>query len=527
MKQKDILDRVTHLTSAMLDGVASSDELKELNDLLNGDPDACERYLDLVETHANLVQEHSADDQMAALEKTVPFSSSPKPASKSATFNWWPLVAAAAAVALLVNGLALWNPTNESTDNETVSDNAGVAVLSRVVDAVWDDSSVIPVEGDAINSGSVSLKSGLAQLEFFSGATVIIEGPAEIDLKSAWEIECQSGKLRAFVPEPAQGFTIETADYRAVDLGTEFALSVSPDGSSEVHVVDGEVRLDDHDGKELRFLKAGNGILSRDKHFEPVEGGGSSFIDRERLLGLAHAEGANRFREWQSARDKLLQDESTLVLFDFEDQNPWDRQLQNRIENNPNGAIIGSRWTEGRWPGKGALEFKRITDRVRLNIPGEFDQLTFATWVRIEGLDRWLSSLILTDGFETGEVHWQISDKGELVLGISTGKGDPNTTSPPVIHPDDLGRWLHIAVTVNRTTGDVAHYLNGKEVVRDNRPNLPPLLIGQAEIGNWRPQQKSHPIRSLNGRVDEFVVLKRAVTADEILQLYLAGNPNG
>jgi hypothetical protein len=58
-------------------------------------------------------------------------------------------------------------------------------------------------------------------------------------------------RIRAFVPEPAQGFVIETPDYQAVDLGTEFAMSVGSDGRSEVHVVDGEVRLDEKDGREL------------------------------------------------------------------------------------------------------------------------------------------------------------------------------------------------------------------------------------------------------------------------------------
>lgn len=526
MNRKDILNRVTQLTSAMLDGTASADELTELNNLLNGDPDACERYLDLAEVHASLLQEHSADDQIGELAKTVPFSAPSRGKVASFKRNWWPALAAAAAIALLVNGYALWKQ-NTPTAEEAVSDNAGVAVLSRAVDAEWDDSAAIPVEGDAISAGPVVLKSGLAQLEFFSGATVILEGPARIELKSAWEVECMKGKLRAFVPEPAQGFTIETPEYRAVDLGTEFALSVGSDGNSEVHVVDGEVRLDDLKGKELHLLRAGNGMLSRNHTFEPVEGGGNSYVGREQLLDLVHAEGANRFREWQSIRDRLRQDAATLVLFDFEGQNPWDRQLQNHAGKKPNGAIIGARWTEGRWPGKNALEFKRITDRVRLHIPGTFEELTFATWVRIEGLDRWLSSLILTDGFEIGEVHWQISDKGELVLGISHGNGDPNTTSPPVIHPDDLGRWLHLAVTVNRSTGEVVHYLNGKEVVRDIRKNLPPLQIGNAEIGNWRPEQKSHPIRSLNGRVDDFAILRRAMTGEEIAQLYQAGNPNG
>ena len=177
-----------------------------------------------------------------------------------------------------------------------------------------------------------------------------------------------------------------------------------------------------------------------------------------------------KYEAWESIRDSLRDDPATLVLFDFENQKPWDRELQNRRADGPNAAIIGAQWTEGRWPGKGAIEFKRITDRIRLNIPGEFDELTFAARVRVEGLDRWLSSLMLTDNFDSGEVHWQISDEGEMILGVQTDKkGGPNTYSPPVIGPSNLGRWIHVATTANRNTGRVAHYFNGKLVKEEFR----------------------------------------------------------
>ena len=226
-------------------------------------------------------------------------------------------------------------------------------------------------------------------------------------------------------------------------------------------------------------------------------------------------------------RRQFSTDPDTLVFFDFENQNAWDRQLTNRTENGPHAAIIGAQWTEGRWPGKGALEFKRITDRVRLEIPGEFDALTFSAWVRIEGLDRWLSSLMLTDGFDRGEVHWQISDLGEVVAGIKTDRRDPNTDSSSVIQPEDLGRWIHLTTTLDRTAEQVIHYIDGKAVIIDERTDLPPLKLGAAEIGNWQPaklaEKKNHPLRSLNGRIDEFMVLKRALTATEVAALYEAG----
>ena len=185
-----------------------------------------------------------------------------------------------------------------------------------------------------------------------------------------------------------------------------------------------------------------------------------------------------------------------------------------------------AQWTQGRWPGKGALEFKRISDRVRIRVPGDHSALTLSAWVRIEGFERWLSSLILADGWEPGEVHWQISDKGEMILGVS---GWANAFSPPVIQPSDLGRWLHLAVTVDTAAGQIVHYVDGEPVMEktDIKATKIPLRIGDAEIGNWQSQGRGNAIRSLNGRIDEFGIFARAFTAGEIRALHAAGMPNG
>ncbi|MEX2578470.1 MAG: LamG-like jellyroll fold domain-containing protein [Verrucomicrobiales bacterium] len=528
MNRHQRLARVAKLTCDLLDDRLSAAGREELNHLLRGDPEACERYLELAELDAALAYEHAPAGLPIGAGTAIPFpDSTPSIDTRRGSRRRRRVVrnttiAAAAIVVLLFNGFLLRRNAGMERPDPEPSSLSAVAVLSRAVEPQWPQGSLPLEEGDAVPEGAFRLRSGLAQLEFFSGATVIVEGPAELVLVSDTEIECREGRLRAFVPEPARGFAIETPDYKAVDLGTEFSLSVGSDGRSEVHVADGEVRLDNYEGKELRRLTTGAGIRARSGVFESVLNGGNGFVDRRRFLELANADSETHYRSWQRQRDAFANDPSTLVLFDFENQQPWDRQLANRSVGGPGGAIVGARWTEGRWPGKGALEFKRITDRVRLRVPGSFDALTLAAWVRIEGLDRWLSSLLLTDGFDPGEVHWQISDKGELILGISSGE-TPNTVSPPVIHPGDLGRWMHVAATLDRKTGAVTHYLDSELVAEETRDSMPPLRLGGAEIGNWQAQGKGHPLRSLNGRIDEFVILERALSAEEIRELHEAG----
>lgn len=534
MSRHDRLERVNLLTSLLLDGLASPEEESELNRLLGGDPETCERYLDLAEAHALLVQEHAGEDLAANTAGILPFATLP-PLSGRPRAQWerkgrWRLLAAAAAIALLANAYVLWNRGGPATSEEP-SQDTGVAVLSRVVDPVWAEGEAVPAVGSSIGTGTLSLRSGLVQVEFFSGATLIVEGPAELELESAWRVVCRSGRLRAFVPEPAQGFTIAAPDYEAVDLGTEFALSVSSNGLSEVHVLDGEVRLDSADGRELRHLGAGAAIRSSSGELTEIESRGEAFVDRQALLQLANDDWRSRYAAWKNQGEVYRGDPATLAYFNFEDQDPWDRALANRATNRApglpgGGAIIGAQWTQGRWPGKGALEFKRVTDRVRLRIPGDYEALSLATWVRAEGFERWLNSLILTDGWETGEVHWQISSEGELILGVS---GGANAFSPPVIHPGDLGRWMHLAVTVDGRSerGRIVHYLDGRPVAElVSEDPFPPLRIGDAEIGNWQHQGQGHPIRSLNGRIDDFLILSRVLSPEEIAAMHEAGVAN-
>ena len=100
--------------------------------------------------------------------------------------------------------------------------------------------------------------------------------------------------------------------------------------------------------------------------------------------------------------------------------------------------------------------------------------------------------------------------------------------SPVVLQPTDLGRWIHLATVYDHQKKEVVHYLDGVPVSHHKIENPIPLVIGPAEIGNWRPQEHSgeHSIRSLNGRLDEFALFGRALSAEDILKLYQSGKPN-
>ena len=96
-----------------------------------------------------------------------------------------------------------------------------------------------------------------------------------------------------------------------------------------------------------------------------------------------------------------------------------------------------------------------------------------------------------------------------------------------VLRPSDVGRWVHLACVYDRESGTVAHYVDGHRVSTEAIRKDTMLRFGAAELGNWVPEiYKNYRVRSLNGRIDEFVVFKTALSEKEIYKMYEVGQPN-
>lgn len=547
MNQTPHHQRLIQLTDALLQEQISSEEHAELEQLLKQDPELRQQYVDYLNVHSGL-STWAIETQQS--EAWIPQPARVKPPVQRSRSRFLLSLFTSLVAATLLLALAYyagWNigsgkeaqivetPTSPAPSETEMSapKTDHIALLTQAVGVEWDAPRNLQT-GAGLSAGWLKLKQGTIQVELISGASVLIEGPAAIELISPLKAFCQYGKVRASVPEQAHGFTIETSRLNVVDLGTEFTLSLDANGKGQVQVIDGEVELHSPDEKAARAtiqnLKTGEGIQ--------FDQGGSinrlteailPLINSEELSLLAEQQQARQFTRWQKQNQQLKTDPTLIAYYDFEDSSNWLRTLKNKKQNatTADGAIVGCQWTSGRWPQKRALEFKRTSDRVRLHVPGEYESLTLTAWVRIEGFDRWLSSLMLTDGYNAGNPHWQLSDKGEIILGVKTGPGK-NFFSPVVLEPTDLGRWIHLATVYDHQKQEVVHYLDGVAVSHHKIENPIPLVIGPAEIGNWRPQEHSgeHSIRSLNGRLDEFALFGRALSAEEIFQLYQSGKPN-
>ncbi len=508
-------------------GTASEEQARALNALLRSDPAARDEYILRVELHARLASDPdlfvaTSQETNVDLQNVVPLSSA-QPSRRAV--SW--VMALAACLTLLAGGWWGWDVSRRDTPKGATSN--AVAMLNKVVDAQWSSEEEAPRLGAPIEPRLLRLKSGLAQIVFYSGARVVIEGPAELQIISPSEASLPLGRLTAEVPPQARGFQIRTRQMIVTDLGTVFGLDAK-ERAAEVHVFKGSVECSSATGSAKQNLQEGTGaVAGQSRSLRRITANAARFASLFDLQKKSVAAESSRYEDWREASQRLNDDPSLLVHFDFEHAAPSDWRLHNVSKEGAfiaDGTIVGCQWVQGRWPTKSALEFRGVSDRVRVHVPGEFESVTLAAWVRVQGLDRQVNSLFMSDGFDPGTLHWLIRDDGVLALTV-IGKGSGNyqiVTSHPVLTRDQFGMWLHLAVVLDGKTNRVSHYLDGQMVSEEALKILPPFHISTAELGNWNgrgfPRSDPFMIRNFSGAMDEFCLFTRALPPSEIRALY-------
>ena len=284
------------LLSAMADRDLSSDEAARLNELLRDNPGAQRFYWQYVGLHLDISRaaptyvtdrlpaDTSAGDkreQLTALNTlhliaeyerrvgvAMPANGSqkqdePRPGKRRRRRRDWGKLAAmlligvGVAIAVMV-AVLVWPSGSPPVPT--------YAVLTESHEAVWlsDEGSVVYVrDGSKLPAGKLRLADGIAKVTFDQGAVVVLDarkGGVEFEVRDAREGVLTLGRITARVAERrAKGFTVRTAGYRVVDVGTEFGLVVDEMGEASVKVIEGVVeasRLDD-EGRVISTQRLG------------------------------------------------------------------------------------------------------------------------------------------------------------------------------------------------------------------------------------------------------------------------------
>ena len=475
------------LAQRYLDATISADEMARLNASLLADENARREFADLLNLDSAIAATAAGWTKNAGPPRKV--LAFPKAA------RW---LAAAACVASLAGGGWWWQTQRVFA---TVVKDAGVEELSA---------------GAKLRSQSYAFKAGTVELLTALGTRVVIEAPAEFRFESAQRLHMLRGRLAAEIPPAAKGFTVITPSGDAVDLGTQFGVDVPEHGAAEIHVFKGEVIAKATGAGTGKSLRGGDAVTMNQGASDSRELRSSAFIQLDEMPGLTAGLAAGQRDRSEAALAKLRKDPALIALLDFESGT-----LEPGVFRN----------VQGRWPGSRAPEFVDVGDHLKLDVGGDRDwpQLTLAVWVRLDHLGAPFQSLLHTDGWSEsnpGQVHWMVTKATTMRLaligntlapGSYEASGFPDSQTPVL---PEQGRWVHLACVYDAAKRTARFYLNGRLDKESQQAIAHPARLGAAQIGNWDSED-----RKLSGRVDELLLLGRAMSDDELRALFEAGNP--
>jgi len=416
---------------------------------------------------------------------------------------------------------------------DSVTNDFTLAVMTKSVGVKWSNETWFrPSLGSTLEPSVLQIDEGLVQLEFLKGSTVILEGPVNFELINSNEGSLSSGKLRATVPEVARGFTINLPKGKLIDLGTEFGLSVHNGGSAEIYVYRGNVLYagENESGEEVeREVSGGQALFVDPNGFANwVEMPSEAFIGTADIAFRSKEESQNRHASWVQLSEEIAQNANTSLYYSFDHHSPWARALQNQSSQNQdslNGAIIGCTWSEGRWPGKGALVFKRKNDRVRLDFNVSLQAFTLSAWIKIDKLKDKMSPILCSESLSSGSGSWFINQKGQVVLEVSRGSKKDMYQSAVAFRSERMGRWVHVATSFDLSKRKVSHFVNGRSFSHEKIRSQIPVSFSNSSLGYC---SKAKPFKrqiTLQGSMDELAIFKTSMPESEIRRMYEIGCP--
>ncbi|HVJ46297.1 MAG TPA: FecR domain-containing protein [Luteolibacter sp.] len=253
-------DDLKDLADGYIADQLSDAQMAELENKLRDDEQARLDFLAYLEVHAGLGWHHrGSDGQQIHLRN--------EPKIHVVDFRRHILPIAAVIALLAVLGFLFLRPASDDT----------IVVVKASLHGQWADGVEVGT-GTKLNAGRWELQSGLVELETGTGTTLLLEGPASIDLNDKLHARLISGILVVRMPKGKSGFVVDMPRMKITDLGTEFGVSVSADGESRVQVYDGKVRAESN-GSAKKELGAGETMLcSLDGEMKPAKFNADRFI---------------------------------------------------------------------------------------------------------------------------------------------------------------------------------------------------------------------------------------------------------
>jgi hypothetical protein len=229
------------LLDALCDERLDARQAECLQQVLKGNAQAQQTYLDFLDTHLALRRL----SRPCGAEDVLPFDApsracidSPEPGAARGWRVWRGVLGIAAAVLVATTAALVLRPARAPLGPRGGVPDA-TARLTQSSGAKLFGGRSLPIGSRLPFGEEYVLTSGLLEVAFTDGATAIIRAPAVFVVAARARLVLKTGRCSVHAPEGAEGFRVETPVAEVVDLGTRFAVDVSDTGEAEVQVVEG------------------------------------------------------------------------------------------------------------------------------------------------------------------------------------------------------------------------------------------------------------------------------------------------
>jgi hypothetical protein len=460
------------LLSQMSDGRFEEENVRRLGHLLELDVALRRQYVDYCQMHALLRSEHglltswSANATHPEWDQTR--STRPGWLNRRLTLR----LATAATFLAVALGIALLNANRPKPPMR----GAETAELSRAVGARFAygvNGETSPAEGVQLRRGLYRLLGGLVEIEYDSGAILVVRAPATFELVDEACVRLEDGQLAAHVPMAAIGFRIESPGATVIDLGTDFAVQAVKEKESEVHVFRGEVLVDLHGEKGMSadLLRLVTGEATRVDYLTGMPSGID--LDKQQFV--------RSLREDSSSYADAVLALNPAVYYRMEPTGDGAR-LVDASGSGADATIHLGRaifpvWTAGRFGaalnlGGPAQETYAAAESYPQAVG---DEISVVAWIFARSRPRWAGG-----STDRGQFHFGLfEDGGELETHIVEGSGKEVFVRDNL--PLPLHAWHHVAFVADGN--ELRLYRNGRQVAskpyhtlhRDPRIKASPL----------------------------------------------------
>lgn len=284
-------DELDELIASLLDaGGLTDDQRDRLSALVSESPGLLDQYIEItalsnalhdIATRSVASSGGAASDVLSKVlhrkPRTLAIKESLSRLVTHNSFRSWSVPLAALAAGLLVFVLSPLFGQRDLAGLDDPFKTGSDFVATIASSGNWDKTERFPM-GSRVPIGAFRVSRGAVELQFDSGASLLVEAPTQLTIVSASEAQLKSGKVyfrddNASDPFSAP-FNLTTPRSRFLDQGTEYAVSVTSD-SDEIHVFSGVVERSEGGGRQdngVDLLKDGQAMrYSEDSRLSAVE----------------------------------------------------------------------------------------------------------------------------------------------------------------------------------------------------------------------------------------------------------------